>query len=208
MVRASARANEGDNSPSGLRERKKAQTREAIVDAAIDLFERNGYEATTIEDIAAEANISPRTFFRYFDSKLEVILAESDEEAKGFAPLVAARPADEGPLEAMHQTIREQVKHLLLGDSRTGRELKVVMSTPSLRNQALEHLRDHQSSLVPVLAERLGVDNDALQAHVLAAVLSTLVWTVVERWGTTGADPSRLLPMIDESFALLAGELT
>lgn len=207
MVRARAQTTEGTNDASGLRERKKAQTREAIIDAAIDLFETKGYDATTVEDIAAEANISPRTFFRYFDSKIEVVLAQSDAEAKGFHTMVEDRPESEGGLEAMHHAVREQAEQLINAESRTAREMRVVLSTPSLRNQALEHLREHQAALVPALAKRMGVDGDALQAHVLAGAVTTTLWTIIERWVATGGDPDRLLPMIDEGFALLAGEL-
>lgn len=203
----SDKASEGANGPSGLRERKKAQTREAIIDAALDLFERNGYEATTIEDIAGEANISPRTFFRYFDTKLEVILAESDAEAEGFHHMVEARPASEGALEALHNVMREQIEQLLLTDSRTAREMRIVLATPTLRSQALEHLREHQNSLVPPLAKRLGLDSDALRAHVLAGAATTMIWTVIEQWVARGSDPDQLLPMVDEGFSLLAGEL-
>src|ERR671911_220241 len=84
--------------PPGLRERKKARTHEAIVDAALDLFERKGYEATTVEDIAAAADVSPRTFFRYFDSKVDLILAKNHETNVGLGALLAERPAGEGPV--------------------------------------------------------------------------------------------------------------
>lgn len=207
MVKASHKPSEGDNSPSGLRERKKAQTREAIIDAAVDLFERNGYDATTVEDIAAEANISPRTFFRYFDTKLEVILAESDAEAEGFHHLLEARPPSEPPLEAFRNVIVAQIEHMLHSDSRAVREFRVVMATPSLRTKALEHLREHQVLLVPALAKRLGVDEDDISAHVLAGVLTTTLWTIIERWVATGSDLDQLAPLVDQAFALLAGEL-
>src|SRR4029453_6501933 len=72
---------------NGLRERKKARTREAIIDAALDLFERNGYDDTTIEEIAAAAEVSPRTFFRYFDSKLELIMARTGSKNPHLAPV-------------------------------------------------------------------------------------------------------------------------
>jgi AcrR family transcriptional regulator len=191
--------------PLGLRERKKAQTREAILDAAITLYERNGYDATTVEEIAAEANVSPRTFFRYFDTKLETIMEQSEAEVGEFQRLVRERPPEESALEAVHHVVRQKlVVEMLDEGTRLARELRVVMSTASLRSSAQEHLREHQDSLVPVLAERLGVAPDAVAAHVMAAVITTTVWTVFERWAAEGGDPDRLAPLMDEAFAFLA----
>jgi AcrR family transcriptional regulator len=189
--------------PFGLRERKKAQTREAIIDAALDLFERNGFEATTVEDIAAEADVSPRTFFRYFESKIDVVMARNHAKEARLGDLVVARPADEGPIEAVRQVTQEALGELL-ADASALRELKVVMAVPGLRTLALEHFHEHQDDLVAAFAARLGVDEDALQAHVLGAAVSTMLWTVVDRWVAEGGRPDRLLPMLDEGFALLA----
>ena len=94
---------------SGLRERKKARTREAIIDAALDLFGRKGFDATTIEDIAAAADVSPRTFFRYFDSKVDLVMAHNEAHGDKIAPLIAARPASEGPLEALRQVMHQML---------------------------------------------------------------------------------------------------
>ena len=100
----------GSCSPfGGLRERKKAHTRESIIDAAIDLFERNGFDATTVEEIAAAADISPRTFFRYFESKIDVVMAEKGDDHPGIETLLLARPPTEGPVEAMHQVVRTEL---------------------------------------------------------------------------------------------------
>ena len=100
----------GSCSPfGGFRERKKAHTRESIIDAAIDLFERNGLDTTTVEEIAAAADISPRTFFRYFESKIDVVMAEKGEDHPGIETLLLARPPTEGPVEAMHQVVRTEL---------------------------------------------------------------------------------------------------
>ena len=68
---------EADRPKPGLRERKKAKTRAAIQEVALRLFERQGYEATTIEQIAEAAEVSPSTFFRYFGSKEDVVVYDA-----------------------------------------------------------------------------------------------------------------------------------
>jgi AcrR family transcriptional regulator len=192
----------------GLRQRKKAQTRDAIVAAAVDLFERKGYEATTIDDIAAAANVSPRTFFRYFDSKLEVMRSpKQDQDDKTFAALIAARPASEPPVEAIYGVMRAGLEELIAEDDSMLRLLRVMLTTPSLRASALEHFHEHQALFVRVCASRLGVDEGALEPHVIAAAVSTTAWTVVDRWIAEGAAPDRLLAMFDEAFACLAAGL-
>ena len=120
---------------NGLRERKKARTREAIIDAALDLFASKGFEATTIEDIAAAADVSPRTFFRYFESKVDLVMARNEAHGDKIGPLIVARPASEGPLEALRQVIQQTMCELL-ADPSVVRELQVMMGTPTLRNRA------------------------------------------------------------------------
>ena len=76
----------------GLRERKKLRTRRAIAGAALRLFAERGYEETTISDIAAAAEVSPRTFFSYFPSKEDVVFAEMDERLADVRAGLAERP--------------------------------------------------------------------------------------------------------------------
>lgn len=190
--------------PLGLRERKKAQTREAILDAAISLFERNGYDNTTVEEIAAEANVSPRTFFRYFDTKLETIMESSDAEVDDIQQMVRDRPADEKPLEAVRQVAQQKlVAEVVREGSNLAREMRVIMATPSLEASAHEHIREHEASLVPAVAERLGVTTDAVVPHLIAAVATTTMWKVFQMWVAEGGDPDRLSPLLDEAFAVL-----
>jgi AcrR family transcriptional regulator len=191
--------------PPGLRERKKARTHEAIVDAALDLFERKGYEATTVEDIAAAADVSPRTFFRYFDSKQDVVLAKNNVEAEGLGDLIIARPADETPIEAFRAVFLERLQLMLSSpDDPAVRELKVVMGTPELRNLALDHFHDHQDELADAVGRRLGVSGDTLVPQVLAGVISTTLWAVIEHWVGEGADVEQLPALVEKGFELIS----
>ena len=76
----------------GLRERKKARTRSAIELAAVDLFEQKGYEATTVEEIAAIADVSPTTFFRYFPTKADLLLSDHGQRLGALFDAIVARP--------------------------------------------------------------------------------------------------------------------
>ncbi len=86
------------------RDRKKAATKHAIQDHALRLFVEKGYDATTVEEIAAAAGVSHMTFFRYFPRKEEVV--EYDEYDPLLEDLIAARPPEEAPLTALHNAIR------------------------------------------------------------------------------------------------------
>jgi hypothetical protein len=191
-----------DTAVCGLRQRKKQQTREALIDCAVDLFEQQGYDTTTIEEIAAAANVSPRTFFRYFDSKMELIRAPKPDHDT-LEELVGARPASEGPVTAIHRVIGEMVGRELLGDDRSVRLMRVMLTTPSLRAAAMEHFQEHQAELARACARRLGVGEDELRPQVVAAAVGTTIWTVVDRWVDQGAATESLMPMLDDAFALL-----
>jgi AcrR family transcriptional regulator len=186
-----------------LRERKKARTRESIIDAALELFEEKGYEATTVEDIAAAAEVSPRTFFRYFDSKLDLIMARSDTKHTMLGPLLLARPPEEGLLGAMREVLRCELD-TQLEDPRVKREFQVMLTTPSLRHMAREHFYEEEAEMVGAIAARLGVPSDALVAHVVTGMITSALWATINRWLAEGADIDRLDGMMDETFALLA----
>jgi AcrR family transcriptional regulator len=213
VKRAKARAHESSGEPEtadapGLRERKKSRTHDAIVEAALDLFERQGYEATTVEEIAEAADISPRTFFRYFDSKLEVAMPaqtrDEYEHQDREHELLAAVAAEKGPVAAVHEMIRSEIATKMSDDPLLLRQFRVTMSTPTLKNRAFDHFNENQGMLRHLFAVQLGVDDDNLQAHLRAAAVGTAMWTVVDRWVAEGGKAERLLPMLDEAFELLA----
>jgi AcrR family transcriptional regulator len=192
----------------GLRERKKAQTYDAIVGAALDLFERNGYDATTVEDIAEAADVSPRTFFRYFDAKVDVVMSHKENDDNlGLDGHLVERPAGEGPVEALRHVIHDELAPMMLDDPVMKRQIRIMLATPSLRAMARDHFNEHEAELARAIALRLGVPPTDLRAHVIAAAVGSTIWSVINLWVGTGREPEDLVTMIDEAFALLAGGL-
>ena len=188
----------------GLRERKKARTREAIIEAALVLFERQGFDATTVEDIAEAADVSPRTFFRYFDTKLDVVMARNVDDSDDIEDLIAALPPDLGPIEAVHHVLRQKLAERLdEGDDSVLREMRVVMSTPGLRAICVERFHEKLDGLAALFAARLGVDSGALQPYVLAGAVSATMLAIMDRWVAEGARADRVVELVDEGFALL-----
>ena len=96
---------------SGLRARKKAATRRALQEHALRLFLADGYDATTVDAIAQAANVSPMTFYRYFPTKEDVVLADDYDPMLG--SLIAARPADEPAIESLRHALRAGFGQLL-----------------------------------------------------------------------------------------------
>ena len=187
----------------GLGERKKARTRETIIDAALNLFEQKGYDATTVEDIAEAADVSPRTFFRYFESKLALIMARTTAKHDDIGPAIVARPPEESVVEAVRQVMSDELRERM-GDPLVMREFQVMLTTPSLRNLARDHFEDEEAGMVAAIAERLGLPADDLAAHVISGMVSSAMWTTVNQWTATGADADSLLPMINRALDLVA----
>lgn len=193
-----------------LRERRKAETRAAILVAALDLFEQRGYESTTIEDIAAAAGIAPRTFFRYFDSKMAVVLLDADrshdeEHHEELVEALVARPASESPTEAMASVIRDKLGGSFDDDDGCMvRQLRVVLAEPSLRALVHDSFHDHRPDLTRAFAARLGASTEDLGPRVLAAAFTEVIWVILERWMATGGQLDALPQMIDEAFASLS----
>src|SRR6478735_6141947 len=94
------------DAPTGLRAQRKEETRTAIRDAAFRLFAEQGYEATTIDDIASAADVSPRTFFRYFPTKDDVVFNDHPERLEDLREMLAARPDDEPILDSLRAVVR------------------------------------------------------------------------------------------------------
>jgi AcrR family transcriptional regulator len=137
-----------------LRDRKRARTRQALVDAATDLFERNGYEQTTVADIAAAAEIGTRTFFSYFASKEELLFPESDARVRATVEAIASRRPDEGPAEVLLRALRTVGD---ASDDMTGPlaalRLRLIRTVPAVRGRGLQIQLDAQREIARHLAQ-------------------------------------------------------
>ena len=171
----------GTAQPASLRQRKRARTRAALIAAALELFERQGYEATTIDEVAAAADVSPRTFFRYFATKEEVALG--DDLGPEILRLLAGRPADELMLESARHVVADSLV-LVSEDEREAllARLRIVYRTPSLRARRWEYQLEMGRISGAILAERRGLPPDDLDSRVTAAAVFTAIEVAMDHW--------------------------
>ena len=139
--------------PMSLRERKRVRTRQSLVDAATELFERHGYDQTTVADIAAAAEIGTRTFFSYFASKEELLFPESDARVRAAVAEIAARGPDDGPADVLLRALRHIGED---SDDMSGRlaalRLRLIREVPAVRGRALQIQVDAQREIARHLA--------------------------------------------------------
>ena len=154
---------------SGLRERKKQQTREAIHHAAMKLFAERGFEATTIADIAAAADIAPRTFFSYFATKEEAVFAKFESLYADFDRMLRERPQGMSALEALRQWISVAAKEYAGDFDYAKLELRLRRESPAVSACDLQHTRQFERRLAEAVGEDFGEPADALRPRLVAA---------------------------------------
>ncbi|MFH9015208.1 TetR family transcriptional regulator [Streptomyces sp. NPDC017943] len=177
-----------------LRERKKQRTRDALLRAALELFATRGYEETTVDDIAAAADVSQRTFFRYFAGKEETALFVPRLAEDVVVDALRARPPSEPPLEALRRAvleswdaIHEAVAELVPIELHL-RVYRVIESTPALLAVHLRRAAELEERLAGIVAEREGLDLDADARPRIVVALFGGVIRVTERLWSTGED--------------------
>ncbi|MFE9673109.1 TetR/AcrR family transcriptional regulator [Streptomyces sp. NPDC006259] len=178
----------------GLREMKKRRTRDELLRAAVRLFTSQGYERTTVDEIAQAVDISQRTFFRHFAGKEEAALALESVTVARFVEGVRARPAHEAPMEALRQAVLEgwgslsEAVESIVPVELYLRMYRVIESTPVLLAAHLRRSAETEEAIARVLAEREGLDVDADPRPRLAVAVFGAVMRVTERQWVTGED--------------------
>lgn len=194
-----------ETQPMGLRERKKLKTRVAIRQATYRLIQEQGYEATTIEQIAEAAEVSPSTVFRYFATKEDIVL--TDEYDPVMEAVLRSRPADEPPLVSVRLMMREALSSFLTTDDEELRQrTRLMVEVPAIRARMTETMSDTAKVLARVLADRTGRSADDLGIRVFIAAVLGALREVTLYWGEHNQEGD-LLAMINEAMDELEGGL-
>lgn len=187
--------------PASLRERKKERTRRDLIAAALRLFEQQGYDATTIDDIAAAADVSPRTFFRYFATKEAVVFGDDPDPL--IIGLIARRPAGEPVIESLRHIVTDSLASMTEADREALLpRLRLVYRTPSLHARRMEVQLEMGRLSGAALADRSGLPPDDLGARVTAAAALIAIEVAMERW-TQGDGRDDLGELLDAAIGHL-----
>jgi AcrR family transcriptional regulator len=199
---------------AGLRERKKARTRASLREHALRLFREQGYQATTVEQIAAAAEVSPSTFFRYFPTKEDVVL--QDDMDTRMVEAFARQPRDLAPIAAVRAAMREAWASFTPAEWEEIREgARLSMGVPEIRARAMNEFARTINAIAGALATRTGRCSDDLRVRVLAgAVIGVMMSVFLPESLGGGADADAdaeveswlsadSVARIDEALALL-----
>lgn len=177
---------------SQRRERKKRQTRDALLHAALRLFDAKGYEHTAVREITDAVDVSERTFFRYFASKEDLALSFIRDSTDAFVRELAARPSAEPPFAALASAFRASIRAFTADEQHAAEAsyllvIKLIDTTPSLLAALLRYMHDRDDELVRVLAAREGVDPDTdRRPRVAVLAYGALVVAANREWRTSG----------------------
>jgi AcrR family transcriptional regulator len=198
-----------------LRERKKRRTRATLIDAAVGLCDEQGFDGTTVDQIAAIADVSPRTFSRYFTTKDAIALALVDEILDTAADELVRQPIELGHFEALRRAyvaMAENTKFAhdgALSSDRLLQILRITLSSATLRHAAVEF---RANAIDVVVAERMGVGVYDRRVKLVAAVWGALVITALQELAQNmvRARPVSIDDVIDAfeaTYAEFAGEM-
>ncbi len=191
--------------PAGLRERKKARTRAAIREHALRLFREQGYPATTVEQIAAAAEVSPSTFFRYFPTKEDVVLQDDldvlaldafERQPAGLSAISAFRAA---AAQAYAEMTDEELERLQ-------ETTRLTLSVPEIRARALDEFTRTIEVIADVIARRSGRDPADIAVRAVAGAGVGVIMVATMPW-TDEYSPRAMFAQIDAALAQLEAGL-
>ena len=193
-----------DRPTPGLRERKKAKTRATLQRQALALFREQGYAATTIEQIAAAAEVSESTFFRYFPTKEDIVFSGGLDLV--FPKRFRAQPETLGVVPALHFAMRSMVETMTPQELADLRDLSVmIFSVPELWGSALVQLTDGMGLVAGLVAERLARDPCEVAIRTFAGALVGVMISLLRDW--VGNPDLDILASIEEAMAFVTAGL-
>jgi AcrR family transcriptional regulator len=192
----------------GLRERKKARTRASIREHALRLFREQGYQATTVEQIAAAAEVSQSTFFRYFPTKEDVVLQDDmdvrmiaalDEQPPGLRPVAAVRAATRQLLASYTEADLDVLRETTM----------LTMTVPEIRARALDEFARTIGAIGAAMAKRSGRSPDDLAVRTAAGAIVGVIMSITLPWAEWSSDDTLedTFATIDQALGLLEAGL-
>jgi len=194
--------------PAGLRERKKARTRAALREHALRLFREKGYQNTTVEQIAAAAEVSPSTFFRYFPTKEDLVL--QDDMDVRMIEAFEQQPPGLGVIAAVRAATREVFGSNTDADLDVFRETTMLtMTVPEIRARALDEFARSIGAIAEAVGKRAGRPADDLAVRTVAGAVIGVMMSIMLPWEdwSEAYDFEDRLGCIDEGLALLEAGL-
>ncbi|MFG6191668.1 TetR/AcrR family transcriptional regulator [Nonomuraea sp. JJY05] len=195
----------------GLRERKKQRTRQALIEAAVRLFEDKGYDHVTVAEIADTAEVSPRTFFLHFQAKEDVLLANADLRVDLALQTIAERRAEERLPELLVRAMDQMIANAWDSDLSSGLaalRTRLAASVPALQARLLQRYLTAQAELAQALQRAFPDRLDAITASALVGAMvgavSASALTALQR----GDGPAEVRNAMREAMALVARSVT
>ena len=178
----------------------KPRTRQALIDASLKLFASKGYDSTSIDEISALVGVSPRTFFRYFDTKDQVLFFGGDAFNEAVVRGLPEQPVQLDDLAALEATVIGLAPMVTPIKARIRLFYQALEGSPALMGQQELAVRKHDASVAAALADRRALARPDAQCHMAAALASVAVRHAYANW----LDSRRPLPgLFEESFSLL-----
>jgi AcrR family transcriptional regulator len=192
--------------PAGLRERKKARTRAAIREHALRLFREQGYQATTVEQIAEAAEVSPSTFFRYFPTKEDVVLQDDFDLITVEA--FEAQPAGMSVIAAYRAAAAQMYNSLSPEELARFREsVELTLTIPEVRARALDEFAQAIDVTAQAIARRTGRTPDDPAVRNVAGALVGVVMSATMPWSSPSQPAEDMFERIDAGLAHLEAGL-
>jgi AcrR family transcriptional regulator len=183
----------------GLRERKKQRTRDQIIEAALKLFRERGYHATTVADIAAGADIAPRTFFAYFPSKEAVVFHDFEPIFASVKATVELRPEGESTIDALRRWLDGSLPAKRHESGEAELRKCLIKDEPALAAQSRHLLARFEDVLRDGVARDLGDAPDSLRPKLVAAAATAAINAIED----SGTDKAKSMEMLDQALVFL-----
>jgi AcrR family transcriptional regulator len=191
----------------GRRDRKKLQTRAALIEAALRLVDERGLAAVTVEEISAAADVSTRTFFNYFASKDEAIIGDPLVESRGIGERLATVAPEIPMIGALLLALGPSIAQIQADQDIWKVRVRVIDNNPALLPALMARATHSEREFIEAIADRAGLGPESAYPQVASAVVGGAFRAAMLRWAA-GHDPRPLSDLVHEAFGIVATGLT